>query len=208
MRQPAPKPEFVSGVPPSARAVSPQLARDVELVTRIRAGDKRAEELLYRAHVQAVSALAARLLGRSHEAEDVVQEVFLTALARLYQLRDAGLFRAWLLRITVHEVHRCYRRRKLLRALGIGGAPDDASLAELAGPSLSAELRAELGAIDRVLARLPGRERVAWMLRHVEGYELTEIASACDASLATIKRWISRAEVQLHAHVALGASHD
>ena len=208
MRPLAPTPELVRSPIAPPRTATGFSSRDVELVTRARAGDKRAEEQLYRAHVETVNALAARLLGRSHEAEDVVQEVFLTALARLYQLRDPALFRAWLLRITVHEVHRCYRRRKLLRALGMAGGPDDASLAELAGPGLSADRRAELAALDRVLARLPARERIAWMLRHVEGYELTEVASACDASLATIKRWLARADAQLREHIALGASHD
>jgi RNA polymerase sigma-70 factor (ECF subfamily) len=130
-----------------------------------------------------------------------------TALTRLHQLRDGALFKAWLLRITVHEVHRCYRRRKLLRVLGLS-SPDDSGLADLAGPSLPADARAELAALDRVLARLPARERIAWMLRHVEGYELTEVASACDTSLATIKRALARAEAELRAHIALGDSHD
>lgn len=187
--------------PTAAAAYDP--ARDRELVDRVRAGDKHAEELLYRHHARAVSVLAARLLGRSDEAQDVVQDVFVTALCRLSQLRDGTFFRAWLIRIAVHEVQRRFRRHRLLRALGFSDAHNDTALAELATPGMSTEERAELSVLDRVLATLPARERIAWMLRHVEGYELAEVANACDASLASVKRWIARADAQLREHVGL-----
>jgi RNA polymerase sigma-70 factor (ECF subfamily) len=192
-----------SGVSDAASASpSAPTARDAELVARARTKDRTAEELLYRAHVDAVATLAARLLGRTSDAEDVVQDAFVTAFGRIDQLRDGGLFRAWLMRITVHEVHRRFRRRKLLRALGLDRGQDDASLARLGAPQLPAEQHAELAALDRVLGRLPSRERIVWMLRHVEGCELAEIASACEASVASIKRWLSRADTQVRAHVA------
>jgi RNA polymerase sigma-70 factor (ECF subfamily) len=187
---------------------SPQAPADYDLVCRALLGDKTAEELLYRNHAQAAYALAARLLARSSEAEDVVQDAFVTALGRLHQLRDRELFRAWLLRIIVHEVHRRYRRRRLLRVLGMDGSQDDASLAQLALPGLAVDQRAELAGLDRVLGSIPSRERIAWMLRHVEGYELTEVAEACETSLATAKRWIARAQARLHAHITPGGDHD
>jgi RNA polymerase sigma-70 factor (ECF subfamily) len=177
-------------------------ADDAALVERAKQRDATAEELLYRTHADAVAGLAVRLLGRTTEAEDVVQDAFISALSRLHQLRDGQLFRAWLLRITVHQVHRRFRRRKLLRALGLDRGEADATLAALAQPGLTVEQRAELAALDRVLDRLPSRERVAWVLRHVEGHELTDIARACDASLATIKRWLAKADAQVRAHVA------
>jgi RNA polymerase sigma-70 factor, ECF subfamily len=181
--------------------------RDAELVTRAREKDRVAEELLYRAHVASVAALAMRLLGRSSDAEDVVQDAFITAFSRIGQLRDGALFKAWLMRITVHEVHRRFRRRKLLRVLGLDRGADDATLTSLSAPNLASDQRAELAALDRVLLGLPARERVVWMLRHVEGNELTEIASACEASVASIKRWLARAETRVAAHVAGEVSH-
>ncbi|HET6332736.1 MAG TPA: RNA polymerase sigma factor, partial [Polyangiales bacterium] len=182
--------------------------RDGELVARARAKDRSAEELLYRTHVESVTGLAMRLLGRSSDAEDVVQDAFVTAFTRMDQLRDGALFRAWLMRITVHEVHRRYRRRKLLRTLGLDRGQDDVSLAGLAAPHVEADQRAELAVLDRVLARLPARQRVVWMLRNVEGQELAEIASACEASLASIKRWLVLADQRIAAHVAGEVSHD
>jgi RNA polymerase sigma-70 factor (ECF subfamily) len=100
----------------------------------------------------------------------------------------------------VHHVHRIFRRRKLLRALGMDRGEDDAGLARQALPSVSAETQAELGKLDAVLAQLPSKERIAWMLRHVEGYELKEVAEATDASLASVKRWIAKADERVRAH--------
>jgi RNA polymerase sigma-70 factor (ECF subfamily) len=209
MPQPARKTAIVPDDSIEAASAHPQVPADHELVSRALAGDKTAEELLYRNHAQAAYALAARLLGRSSEAEDVVQDAFVTVLGRLHQLRDRARYRAWLLRIIVHEVHRRYRRRRLLRVLGMDGSQDDdTGLAQLALPGLGVDQRAELAGLDRVLGSIPSRERIAWMLRHVEGYELTEVAEACETSLATAKRWIAQAQARLYAHITPGGDHD
>ncbi len=167
------------------------------------AGRRGAEEALYRRHSAAVIGLATRLLGRSADAEDVAQDTFVTALSQLSQLRDGQAFRGWLLRIAVHQVHRRFRRRKLLRKLGLDRGEDDGGLAQQALPQVDAETRAELRKLDTVLAELPTGERTAWMLRYVEGLELKEVAEAADVSLATIKRWIARADERVRAHVQL-----
>ena len=97
---------------------------------------------------------------------------------------------AWLLRIAVHQAHRRFRKRKLRRKLGMDRSVEEASLEALAQPGTSTEARAELACIDRVLSRVTAAQRFAWMLRHVEGMSLDEVAHACDCSLATAKRRI------------------
>jgi RNA polymerase sigma-70 factor (ECF subfamily) len=62
-------------------------------------------------------------------------------------------------------------------------------------------MRAELALLDRMLARLPTKERMAWMLRYVEGCELPEVARMCGCSLATAKRRIAAAHERVAAHV-------
>jgi RNA polymerase sigma-70 factor (ECF subfamily) len=168
-------------------------------VTRALAGERQAKAELYNAHAHALLGLSVRLLGRTGEAEDVLHDSFVTAFERLDQLRDASSFRAWMARIVVHEVHRRFRRRRLLRTLGFDLAGYDAGLAQLAAPGLPADAHAELATIDRVLAELPAGQRLAWMLRHVEGHELTDVAAQCGTSLATIKRWLAAAQARIDA---------
>jgi RNA polymerase sigma-70 factor (ECF subfamily) len=189
---------------PPLRVVEPERT-DAELVTAAIAGQRAAEAALYRRHARGTAAVVIRLLGRTADAEDVLQDAFVTAFERLAQLRDPAQFRGWLVRIAISHVHRRFRRRRLLRAFGLDRGHDDATLARLALSPLDTETRSELGRLDAAMADLPAQHRVAFMLRHVEGYELQEIADACDASLATVKRWLARADQVVRAHVDGGA---
>lgn len=176
---------------------------DEELVRRIADGDRWAEEAFYRRYVAAVYGTVRRLLGSHSDAEDVVQDTFATAFAIWKQLRDPLRAREWLLRIAVRKVHRRFRTRRLMRALGLDRSTDEVLLDCLAPESMSGEARAELAILDSVLTRLPSNERLAWMLRYVEGFGLEEVAEQCGCSLATAKRRIAAAHAVVQRHVTV-----
>jgi RNA polymerase sigma-70 factor (ECF subfamily) len=176
---------------------------DEVLVTRVLSGDSASRRMLYERHVDYVTGMSARLLRSLDASEDVVQDTFVMAFERLSSLRDPGAFRSWLAAIAVSFVRRRLRKQRLLRVLGLDGGHDDAALDRLARHDTSAEARSELAALDFVLQTLPANQRIAWMLRHVEGEPLGEVAAACDCSLATVKRWIATADETIRAHLAL-----
>lgn len=177
---------------------------DADLVARAQGGDRWAEEAIYRRHVPMVAGLAMRLLSNRAEAEDVAQETFALALTELRKLREGAALRGWLAQITVSQARRCFRRRRLRRLLGLDTAVDDATFEQLAADAgQSGEVRAELAALDRVLQALPVEERIAWVLRHVEGEALEDVARATECSLATAKRRIAAAEARVRLHVKL-----
>src|SRR4051812_33316377 len=172
------EPSAEHGPPPvrsakvNALGVAPS---DVELVERARSGDRWAQEAIFRRYVGIVGRLARRLLGDRDDADDVVQETFTTALRSLDSVTDASGLRRWLLAITVRRVRRAHRKRKLLRMLGLERSSASLGLAQSAAPDVSPEVRADLSRIDAMLHRLPTEERLAWMLRHVEGETLEEV---------------------------------
>lgn len=176
---------------------------DATLVERARAGDRWAEDALVRRHFGAVVSTVARLLGDPHEAEDVVQDTFASALAELGALREPSVVRSWLLQIAVRKVHRRFRKRRLLRLLGLASGEPEGGLASFASEDASPEVRAELALLDRALAGLAPAERIAWTLRRVEGMQLEDVARSCDCSLATVKRRIAAADRRVRAHVRL-----
>jgi RNA polymerase sigma-70 factor, ECF subfamily len=176
-------------------------ASDADLVARAIEGDRWGREMLYRRHAAYLLAIAARLLGNRGEGEEVVQDTFVTAFEQLRTLREPAALRGWLAQIAVSMVRRRLRRGRLLRMLGLDHGVDDATLAALAAHGSNADQRAELALVDRALESLSANVRIAWMLRMVEGLELTEVASACGCSLATAKRRIAAAEVAVRAHV-------
>jgi RNA polymerase sigma-70 factor (ECF subfamily) len=176
---------------------------DPELVARALDGDRWSREVIYRRHAPSLLGMAIRLTSNRHEAEEIVQETFVTGFEQLHTLREPAALRAWLGQIAVRLVHGAVRKRRFLRVLGLDRGADDATMASLAAPDVPGEQRAELALLDRVLGKLRAPIRIAWMLRRVEGLELTEVASMTDCSLATVKRRIAEAEALIKRHVAL-----
>jgi RNA polymerase sigma-70 factor (ECF subfamily) len=167
---------------------------DAELVRRAREDDAWAWETLYRRHVGLAMQTALRLLRNRAEAEDVVQDSFVMAFRRLSQLREEAAFRGWLVRIVVSRAHRRLRTRRVDALDGL-----EAEAAADASPMVRAELRL----LDEVLGEIRAKERVPWILRHVLGYKLQEVAAACDCSLATAKRRVLAAHAIITRHVSM-----
>jgi RNA polymerase sigma-70 factor, ECF subfamily len=180
----------------------PDPASDAELVERAAAGDRWSREVLYRRHAGYLLGMAARLLGNRGEAEEIVQDTFIAGFERLNTLREPEALRVWLGQIVVNLVRHRLRRLRLTRLLGLDRGADDATLEALAAPGIHPELCGELALLDRALGRLRADLRIVWMLRRVDGLELTEVASVCGCSLATVKRRLAEAEAVVQRHVS------
>lgn len=154
---------------------------------------------LFRRYARYVAGVATRLLGRDHEVDDVVQEVFLAATRGLGALKEPAAVQAWLTSVAVRVSLRRLRWRKIRRTLGLDGG---ASYDDLPDPTLSAEDRALVSRIYLLLDQLPAAERVAWTLRQLEDRSAEEIARLCGCSLATAKRRIARVDGRIRKELA------
>jgi RNA polymerase sigma-70 factor (ECF subfamily) len=175
---------------------------DAELVTRARAGDAWATEAIYRRYVRRVASTAQRLLRDEADVDDIVQETFMIAFEKLDRLVEPAALRGWLCQIAVSRVHRRFRWRKWTRLWS--AAELEASLHDQADTDASPEQRAELALIDRALGKMALKLRTPWVLRHVVGYQLEDIATACECSLATIKRRLGEAEAIVADYIGEG----
>lgn len=141
-----------------------------------------------------VARVALRLLGNDAEVDDLVQDVFVEAHRGLAAVREPGALGGWLARICVRRATRRLRRRRLLALLSLD------SLTERELPldaAASPEQRAEVVGLYRLLDRLPAEERVAWLMRHVEGESLEAMVLLCSCSKSTVQRRLLRAEARL-----------
>ena len=173
---------------------------DAQLVARALDGENWAFEALYRRFVNIVAGTVRRMLRNTAETEDVVQETFTIAFQRLAHLEDVGALRVWLVRIGVSRAHRILRRRRIISWLT--GEEAATTLAEQAATGLvPAEERAELALLDRVLLTVAPERRTPWLLRHVVGYPVDEIAMICACSAATVKRRIIEVEEKIRRHM-------
>lgn len=161
--------------------------------------DPRNFDEVFRRYSPYVARIALRLLGNDSEVDDLVQDVFLEAHRGLGSLREAGALGGWLARICVRRATRRLRRRRWLNLLSLDGVTER-ELPLSAGTS--PEQRALVVQLYRRLERLPPDERVAWLLRHVEGESLDDMVELCGCSKSTVQRRLRSAEARLAREVS------
>jgi len=148
-------------------------------------------EAIYRRYARYSAAIAYRLMGRSSEVDDLVQEVFVDVLEGMSKIRDPGALRAWIATITVRKARRRLRWLATRRLFGFDDVLiDDVLVDQGPGPEANALLQSVFRSLDRIAVD----DRIAWILRHIEGLSLDEIAHHCSCSVATVKRRITRAQ--------------
>jgi RNA polymerase sigma-70 factor (ECF subfamily) len=171
-------------------------------------GDRTSGELpaldldsLFRRYSPYVAAIAYRLLGRDDEVDDTIQEVFLAAVRGVHAVRDPNAVRAWLARVTVRSARQKLRKRRLRSFLGLD---EPATYDAVVDRSASAEHRALVARVYRVLDGMPANQRIAWSLRYIEGEALEGVATLSGCSLATAKRRIAAAAQEIEEALADG----
>jgi RNA polymerase sigma-70 factor (ECF subfamily) len=167
-----------------------------EVAPNVDGGERTREEALdfrqvFMRYAPYVGSIALRILGRSDEVDDVVQDVFVRAHRDFDNLKDPTAIRAWLATITVRVARRRLRLYWFSRVLRLDDVPDYEVLADgAAGP----ETRSSLVSAYRALDQLSAQERIVWVLRQVEGESLETIAEACECSISTVQRRLRSAE--------------
>jgi len=177
----------------------PALHTDGELVAAFRRQEEWAAAALWDRYAPLVRRIVFRNLGPGPDGEDLVQETFLRLYRKLPELREADALKSFVVTITTRVLQGELRTRWLKRWLGL---LDDGVVPEGPAPSADLEARAALARFYRLLDQLGPRHRSAFVLRHIEGLELTEVAAAVGISLATLKRWLPRVCKRLHLQAA------
>jgi len=170
------------------------------LVARLRAGDLGALGEAYDAHHVHVRAFAARLLGDSSAAEDLVQETFLTLPRVVARFRGESSLRTFLVSIAVrHAGHhiRAAARRRTAMARFARERRSEGSERGGAGPDEEAERRRLAAELLKALDALPVEQRVAVVLCEVEERTSAEVACIVGAPEGTIRTRLFHAKRKL-----------
>ncbi len=166
--------------------------QDLTLAARCRAGAPGAFEELYRAHSPRLFGLACRLVGRT-EAEDLLQDIFLTAHRKLGLYKGESSLGTWLFRLATNQ---CldYLRSRGARFAQMTETFDDEPASLGMGTMRSAVDRLDL---ERALATLPPGCRSVFVLHDVEGLEHREIGDLLGISDGTSKSQLHKARMRL-----------
>jgi RNA polymerase sigma-70 factor, ECF subfamily len=146
--------------------------------------------LLHARFGQDVNRLVRRLLGSDPDHEDIVHEVFIKLMAKAHTVNEPEALVGWVRKVTVNTVHSELRKRRVRRLFWAAeverGEPTWDGVGTAEGHQVSVKTYAILG-------RMAPDERIAFVLRYVEGLTVPEIAEQCECSVATVKRRIARA---------------
>lgn len=172
---------------------------DAELVVEARKGSDAAFTRLVERHQAAVRGFLRRLLdGGWAEADDVAQEVVLTAWSSLHRLKQGAGFRSWLLGIAWRKAQDRIRSARR-------GAARDAEWLETVGAASSLSFADRL-ALAQAMAELTPDVRACVALCLADGWSHAEAAEALSLPLGTVKSHIARGRTRLFQ--ALGGTND
>ena len=155
-----------------------------------------------------VFGLVFQILGDREEALDVSQEVFLTIYRKLNTFRGESSLKTWIYCIAVHRAANRFRWWNRLRRRGtvsleehLSKSPNHELSWNLRSKAQSPEeallLQEERSEIERKLLELPLPQRLAVIMRDIEGLSYEEIAETLNVSLGTIKSRIARGREEL-----------
>jgi RNA polymerase sigma-70 factor (ECF subfamily) len=169
-------------------------------------------EELFERYSSMVSSLAFRILGDQQEALDVSQEVFLTIFRKMDSFRGESSLKTWIYRIAVHRAANRFRWWNRLRRRGTVSLEEH--LAKNSEREFSGDLNSgiqspeeallqqeERTEIERLLLQLPVQQRIAVVMRDIEGLSYEEIAESMQINVGTVKSRIARGRETLKRHL-------
>ena len=182
---------------------------DASLVKRTLAGNTAAAEILFRRHFRVCFLIALSAVGNRAEAEDVCQEAFIQALAKLAECREPDRFPAWLAMIVRNIGHNRRRYLHLRRTEAIDDQDNLRADSKTDDLTERRELRARLLA---ALDHLTPIQREVVLLHDLEGMRHHEIAAQLALSEVMSRRHLSNARATLRQllgdYATLSPDHD
>lgn len=165
------------------------------LIDDCRQGSREAQYQLYKLYSRAMLNVAWRIVNSQADAEDILQESFLSAFRNIHSYKGEASFGAWLKRIVVNKAINHIRKRKLeMSDVEIG----DVDLAEEeSAHENDPEVLLSVERIKQAIPRLPDGFRAVLSLYLLEGYDHREIADILGITESTSKSQFNRAKSRL-----------
>jgi RNA polymerase sigma-70 factor (ECF subfamily) len=173
---------------------------DTQLIALSVHGDRKAFGELVGRYQDRLYHTAYRLIGNADDAQDVVQDSFLSAFLSLHQFKGDARFFTWLYRIAVNAAITLKRKRRVVLSADLPGPrtlgePHDESDGCRPGTALEREENERLlqGAINSLTAE----HRIVIVLKEIEGQKYEAIAEVLGVPIGTVRSRLHRARLEL-----------
>lgn len=178
-----------------------EVATDEDIVARVRQGDSALFEVLMRRHNARVYRAVRAVLGGDADAEEAMQQAYVSAYTHLAQLGAGQRFGPWLTRIAVNAALGLRRKSAgfvTLEALP-GGSEEVHDVSPRQDPERGAAARELVAEVERALEGMAPALRLAFVLREVQGLSTQEAAESLGVSEEALKQRLHRAREGLRA---------
>lgn len=155
------------------------------LIKRCRKQELKAQEELYRLYAEKLFGLCLKYSSNYQQAEDNLQDGFLTIFEKISQYKGKGSFEGWMKRIVINTALQKYRKERLFEIVNEGNLEDTEVEVD--------DEEMELSFLLKCVQELPERYRQVFNLYALDGYSHKEIAEMLDISVGTSKSNLARA---------------
>jgi RNA polymerase sigma-70 factor (ECF subfamily) len=180
-----------------------QKKSDLELIVEFQKGDQRSFEELISRYSNKVFSLASRLTRNAEDAEEVLQDVFVTVHRKIGGFEGKSSFSSWLYRVTVNAAFMKLRKRKQDQTVPL----EELIQQPVVVPALkspessfvdSQSIRNEmLEALEAAIRKLPDDYRPVFILRDVDGLTSREVSKILDLTVPAVKSRLHRSRLML-----------
>lgn len=166
-----------------------------QLIAKCRKQNQNAQMEIYNRYYKAMYNTALRIIKDSAEAEDIMQEAFLTAFMKLSALDDDRMFGAWLKKIVINSSLTATRKKEIHKEVSLETVVY--ALADHDGIVQEDITSTKVNTVLRTLTQLKDSYSTALSLHLIEGYDYEEICQIMNISYSNCRTLVSRAKESL-----------
>lgn len=176
---------------------------DIALVEKLTKGDDKAFLELVNRYTQKAHNLAMRITRNAEDAEEVLQDVFVTVYRKIDKFEGKAAFSSWLYRITANTAFMKLRKRKQTVAVSLedikpsikeSWVSERSDLSDINVICSKHQLREQL---ERAIGKLPEEYRVIFVLRDIDGLSNQEVGDILNLSVPAVKSRLHRSRLML-----------
>lgn len=158
---------------------------DFELIKKFLEGDESAFNRLVLRYQEKIYLLARRMTGNHLDADEVVQEVLIVLYKKLKTFEFKSSFYTWLYRITMTRSLNYLKRRSIKEILPFSGLKN--KLMADSDPLIIIENKEKVNKLEKMLLRIPAKQREVFILRNFEQLDYDEISKITGTSVGALK---------------------
>ena len=158
-----------------------------ELILKCKKQDLKAQGELYEKFSGILFSVCLKYSPNYHEAEDSLQDSFITIFKRIEQFKGKGSFEGWMKRVTVNTVLQKYRKQKVFNLTNVEQLEEEEVVVEVEESTVA------LDYLLKIIQELPDRYRLVFTLYVLDDYSHKEISEMVGISIGTSKSNLARA---------------